>query len=307
MTFRELVFGPGSDALVVQTTAPAKLNLVLAVGAKRSDGYHELASVMQAIDLADQLTIRVSAGAGGHLAHPTVTKVTVDAPALPAGDTLATAAVEAFCERWGRALDVAVTIDKRIPIGAGFGGGSSDAAAVLRSLQVLTGSPLSPGELQATAADIGSDVTFFLTASGRALVRGRGDRVRELAPGADQIWVIATPASSVQTRTVFGRLASDRAADLPDDASLEAQAHALSVAPRNDLAAAAMEECSCSAALLSAFAALGVPAQVAGSGSGVWAAASSLVEATELLAAANEAGAAWGAVAQSCQIPQASG
>ena len=147
--------------------ACAKINLVLRVGGKRPDGYHELVTLIARVSLADVLLIDTAA-------HTTVT-----CPGLPGGDTLVTRALELLCEAAGYDEGFTVHIDKRIPHGAGLGGGSADAAASLRFANDLLPTPLIPSELTRIAGLIGSDVPALLHDEA-TLARGRGEHVEVL-------------------------------------------------------------------------------------------------------------------------------
>jgi 4-diphosphocytidyl-2-C-methyl-D-erythritol kinase len=151
------------------TLAPAKVNLVLRVGAPRPDGYHDILSLLVPLDLADEVDVRISRRAG---------PVTCTVPARPDLDgaaNLAARAAELFRRRFGIDRAVAIRIDKRIPVVAGLGGGSSDAAAVLRIL-ARAFRVRDARALADIALEVGSDVPFFLGA-GAAWARGRGERL----------------------------------------------------------------------------------------------------------------------------------
>jgi 4-diphosphocytidyl-2-C-methyl-D-erythritol kinase len=173
--------------------APAKINLVLRVGPRRPDGYHEIVSLMAQVDLADTLTLARAA------------RTVVDCPGLAGGDTLVTRALAAFCdavEPDGGPGGFHAVISKRIPAGAGLGGGSSDAAAALRAANRLYGTPLTGAELSDVAATIGSDVPFFLGPA-VAIARGRGVQLEPgpaLPPAAV---VLAHPGRPLATRDVY--------------------------------------------------------------------------------------------------------
>jgi 4-diphosphocytidyl-2-C-methyl-D-erythritol kinase len=154
---------------VLRERAYAKLNLVLHVGPPREDGLHPICSLMASVDLADELT-----------ATPRESGTdTVRCPGVP-DENLAARALAAFRSRAGRDLPpLAVEIDKRIPVAAGLGGGSADAAAVLRIANELAGGPLSDEELLRLAADLGSDVPSQLEPR-HALVQGVGERIEPL-------------------------------------------------------------------------------------------------------------------------------
>jgi 4-diphosphocytidyl-2-C-methyl-D-erythritol kinase len=156
--------------LALVTAAPAKVNLVLRVGPGRADGYHDLRSLMVPLDLADEVLVRVAARPG-----PVTCRVP-GRPELDGASNLAARAAEAFRERFGVRSGIAIRIRKRIPVVAGLGGGSSDAAAVIRILARAFRVEDRPS-LGEIALSVGSDVPFFLGA-GPAWVEGRGERLR---------------------------------------------------------------------------------------------------------------------------------
>ena len=158
----------------IRLRAFAKINLGLRVLSLRSDHYHEIRTLYQAVSLADEIAIEIG---------PRSDQIEVDAkdPAVPGGPgNLAYRACEAWRKARGLLRRIRVTIDKRIPPGSGLGGASSDAAATLTGLERLTGDRLPVAERLRIAAAIGSDVPFFLV-GGRALGCGRGEEVYPLA------------------------------------------------------------------------------------------------------------------------------
>ena len=155
--------------------APAKINLALEVIRHRSDGYHDIDTVMSTIDLADRVEI-VERAPGAGLA---VTLTGAYAAGIDATDDLAGRAARSIAEAAGRAPDLAVRVEKRIPSPAGLGGGSSDAAAVLRGVDALWGLDWGAERLAALGATIGSDVPFFVH-GGVARCTGRGERVEPI-------------------------------------------------------------------------------------------------------------------------------
>jgi 4-diphosphocytidyl-2-C-methyl-D-erythritol kinase len=160
--------------VALELVAPAKLNLTLEVLGRRPDRYHEIASVMQTIDLADRVVLEAADRLTLELAGVTA--------GLPEDATanLAYRAAIALREAAGQpGLGARIVLEKRIPAGAGLGGGSSDAAAVLRGLNQLWRLRLDLVTLTEIAADLGSDIPFFLH-GGAALVRGRGETVGSL-------------------------------------------------------------------------------------------------------------------------------
>ncbi len=155
--------------------APAKINLALEILRRRPDGFHEIATVMTTLDLADRVSIWPRpAGAGLE-----VTLTGTYAEGIDPANDLARQAAARMAEVLGRSPDVRIEVEKRIPSPGGLGGGSSDAAAVLRGLTRLWGVDWQPGRLEALAAKIGSDIPFFLH-GGTAFCSGRGEVVEPL-------------------------------------------------------------------------------------------------------------------------------
>lgn len=182
----------------------AKLNLGLRIAGTRDDGYHEIVSVFQQISLCDHLEIETRPGNGGISLNCT--------GGLPNGpDNLAWKAARLFLDLSGEKLDVGLRLEKRIPSRAGLGGGSSDAASVLRGLASMTGR--ADLDLSSLAATLGSDVPFFM-AGGTALVRGRGERIDPL-PTIPFHAVLVHPPVSVSTPEAY-RL-WDREAEHPPE------------------------------------------------------------------------------------------
>lgn len=177
--------------------ACAKINLGLQILGKRPDGYHEIRSTLQSVSLADSLELRL-AGEGLTLE--------IDDPTLPAGaDNLVWRAAERVLSGLSKRPGVAIRLNKKIPAGAGLGGGSSDAAATLVGLDRLLGLRLDPSDLAAHAATLGSDVPYFLT-GGTALVTGRGTEVRPLPDLPFREVLIVHPGGSLSTRLVYAQI-----------------------------------------------------------------------------------------------------
>ena len=154
----------------MQLFAPAKVNLSFKILRRREDGFHEIDTLMAPISLADELTIEPNDSDAG-------ISFSSDDPTLPAGEeNLVVKAARRFFAEIGREPRVQIALRKKIPHSAGLGGGSSDAASTLLGLNQLHGAPLSSDRLTSLAAEIGSDVPFFLTA-GPARCRGRGEVV----------------------------------------------------------------------------------------------------------------------------------
>lgn len=163
--------------------APAKVNLVLRVLGKRADGFHDIETLMVPVSLADSIDIGVSEGAGIELA--------CGDPDVPADSSnLVWRAADAFAAHTGRTFRTSIALRKNIPPGAGLGGGSSDAAAVLVALNRLLDARLTDAELESIAAPLGSDIPFFIR--GRpAICRGRGEilEAARLVPAAELLLV----------------------------------------------------------------------------------------------------------------------
>ena len=190
--------------------AGAKLNLSLDVLGLAPDGYHDLRMVMQEVAFGDDLEIELTED-GSFAIDP-------GRPYLPAdGRNLALRAAMLFLE--GTGLGARIKTVKRIPVCAGMGGGSADAAAVLRAVNRLTGAGRTDDELRALALRLGSDVPFCV-AGGTALAEGRGERLTPLAPMPDCSIVICKPAFSIQTPDLFGRIDKRKSRLHPDTAGL---------------------------------------------------------------------------------------
>ena len=170
--------------------SPAKINLSLEVLKKREDGYHQIRSLMQAVDLSDELTLEK---------RPEGVAISSDHHGCPADETnLAFKAASLLLreEREDRGVDI--HIRKRIPVSAGLGGGSSNAAAALRGVRQLFKLDVPDGKLHQLAARVGSDVPFFLC-SGQALVQGRGERIRPIRIYGGYWLVMVYPGIEVST------------------------------------------------------------------------------------------------------------
>ncbi len=180
----------------------AKINLTLDVLGKRVDGYHELATIMQMIDLYDTLCLTRS--------NEDRVSIVSTQSELDNDDNLAVRAAQAVRQHLSLTQGVHIELDKRIPIAAGLGGGSSNAAAVLLALRQWWQLPLTTEDLLALASSLGSDVPFFLTA-GLALCEGRGERLTPLPvywPTSMRWILLVKPAISVSTATIFRELPS---------------------------------------------------------------------------------------------------
>jgi len=176
--------------LTIALPARAKLNLDLEVIKRRDDGYHELRTTMQTIELHDLLLVALASE----------TTLTVSGMKVDHNDNSVLKAQQALEHATRRKLPAAFHLHKRIPPGSGMGGASSDAAAALRALKALYGLDLDL-DLEPVAAEVGSDVPFFLR-GGAAIVEGRGDRVVPV-PIKPAWFAIAWPGIELSTRAVY--------------------------------------------------------------------------------------------------------
>lgn len=263
---------------MIRLTAPAKVNLFLAVRGVRPDGYHQLETIFQAIDLTDEIELDLL---------PEGIRVSSDHPDLPIGEeNLCRRAAALLQQRMASQKGVEIRLTKQIPIGAGLGGGSSNAAAVLRGLSRLWELDLKEHALQQLGASLGADVAFFLR-GGTALGRGRGEFLSPLP--TPRLWlVIAWPKVALSTRLVYqawDEQPSYGAVELAELAqAIEADDPArIAGALRNDLEAATLRLCpACGELKRRLLAAGALGAMVSGSGSAVFGIAESASEAAEV-------------------------
>lgn len=195
----------------VVVRAPAKVNLTLRITGRRDDGYHLLDSLMFAVSLYDTVTVSCRAASRASVS------CSVSGPEkVPGGaSNLAARAAAAVMDRLGEKARVAIRLRKVVPFGAGLGGGSSDAAAVIRVLPALLGRRLKPADAHAIAVGLGADVPFFL-ACRPSRATGIGDRLAPLARVPSGAMVLVVPPERVNTawayRNALPRLTSSRAA-----------------------------------------------------------------------------------------------
>lgn len=183
--------------MTLQVLSPAKVNLFLYVLRRRADGYHDLFSLMCRIGLYDEILLNP--------ASATIALRCSD-PSLPVDDgNLAFRAARRFYEALGRSGGVEIRLVKRIPVGAGLGGGSSNAASVLLGLNHLHDAPLSPDRLIAIGRSLGADVPFFLFQS-PALASGIGDRLETFSAIPSLTALVVSPPFTVSTRMVYQSL-----------------------------------------------------------------------------------------------------
>ncbi|WP_432156941.1 4-(cytidine 5'-diphospho)-2-C-methyl-D-erythritol kinase [Streptomyces sp. bgisy153] len=228
--------------MTVTVRVPAKVNVQLAVGAARADGFHDLANVFLAVGLYDEITVTPADTLRVTCAGPDADKVPLDRTNLAARAALALA------ERYGRAPDVHIHIAKDIPVAGGMAGGSADGAGALLACDALWGTRASRDELLDICAELGSDVPFSLV-GGAALGTGRGEKLTALDVGGTFHWVFAFAQRGLSTPAVFrefDRLGEDT--DIPEpvasqpliDALAKGDPDALAATVTNDLQPAAL-------------------------------------------------------------------
>jgi 4-diphosphocytidyl-2-C-methyl-D-erythritol kinase len=199
----------------ITVAAPAKVNLWLRVGPLKPSGFHDLDTLFCGLDLADTVTVEPAPlGSGIQL------RVTFDAPLTeppdlgPASENLATRAAHAFAARAGVEADLHLDLVKRIPAGGGLGGGSSDAAAVLRALARLHPGALSHTAVMEIAGELGSDVPFFASGHALAYGRDRGTALTPAPPLPPRPLLIVLPPFGISTADAYRWLDEDRRAGL---------------------------------------------------------------------------------------------
>ena len=188
--------------MATQVFSPAKINLYLRIVGQRPDGYHELETVMLPLDFGDTMTFE---------SRPAGLELTCDDPSVPDDDSnLAVRAAKLLGTR-----GVTITLQKRTPVAAGLGGGSSNAATALLALNPGE----SPATLHAMAAQLGSDINFFL-AGGAALCRGRGELVESIACRLSATILLVNPGFGISTKWAYERWAAGALTATPPDVSL---------------------------------------------------------------------------------------
>jgi len=271
----------------IKLRAPAKVNLTLEVLGERTDGYHELRSLVQCISLADELTLETT--------EKDITVSVRGEPAPEGAQNLCHTAATKFIEQVGSPAGVEIQLTKHIPAGRGLGGGSSDAAATLLGLRELVEEAPSEDQLHQMAAELGSDVPLFLS-GGAAVISGRGEQVQSMtAWWEDRALVVAWPDLGISTAEAYELLECD---DFTDgeitaaaqqalaDGRFDAERHLFNcfqraVSSRWPQIAEVQEDM----AQIS-----GAPAVLSGSGSAVFCMLPSLSEAEQIAAAVSQAG-----------------
>ncbi|MGP4046492.1 4-(cytidine 5'-diphospho)-2-C-methyl-D-erythritol kinase [Streptomyces sp. 2A115] len=226
----------------VTVRVPAKVNVQLAVGGARPDGFHDLANVFLAVGLYDEVTVSPADALRVTCEGPDASQVPLDRT------NLAARAAEKLAARVGRAADVHIHIAKDIPVAGGMAGGSADGAGALLACDALWGTGAARSELLDICAELGSDVPFSLV-GGAALGTGRGEKLRVLDVGGAFHWVFAVADGGLSTPAVYGEFDRlNEGVDVPEpvasrvllDALAKGDSVALAAALSNDLQAAAL-------------------------------------------------------------------
>jgi 4-diphosphocytidyl-2-C-methyl-D-erythritol kinase len=195
------------SAKVARVAAQAKLNLGLRILARERSGYHEIETLFARIALADTVTVRPGNELRSLVVHGLASG--------PERENLAYLAAAAYSEATGWPGGFEIEIEKRIPVGGGLGGGSSDAGAVLRALNALAARPVSDAELLRIALTIGADVPYLTTTEPLALAWGRGERMLSLPALPERTVLLVLPGFAVSTADAFGWIVSSRPVDVP--------------------------------------------------------------------------------------------
>lgn len=197
---------------MIELFSPAKINLFLRVLGRRKDGYHEIATLMQTVDFGDTLTFSLSKQDILTCSHP---NLACDR------SNLIWRAIDLYRKKTGKIFQVSIHLEKRIPMQAGMGGGSSNAATALYGVNALLGHPVSNEELQLWGGELGSDVPFFFS-RGIAYCTGRGERIRELKPIEFQRPFTAIfPEEKLGTVDVYRQLNLEKCSKKDPEAILE--------------------------------------------------------------------------------------
>jgi 4-diphosphocytidyl-2-C-methyl-D-erythritol kinase len=208
MPSREAVINPQPSPSEITVFAPAKINVILRILDRRPDGFHNLWSIMQTVALEDEVQIRLRADRQDIHLRCDATQLAADQ------SNLVYRAAAAVLARAQQSIGLDIELRKRIPMGAGLGGGSSDAAATIIGLNYLLRLEWSPTQMADVGQSLGSDVPFFLFAPS-AFVAGRGETVRPIVVEGVRWVVLVNPGFGVNTKWAYQELAATRTAVTP--------------------------------------------------------------------------------------------
>ncbi len=184
----------------MKITAPAKINLYLNVLCERDDGFHEIETLFERISICDEISVEFAQG---------TTRITCSDPGIPTGEgSLLDNIVRAFNEKTSKKASFTIDLKKNIPVAAGLGGGSSDAASLLRGLNELSGYPLEDKELMTIGQSLGADIAFFLTDCRFAIGRRRGDVLETLESQLEIGHILVNPPFEVSTKEVYNNISA---------------------------------------------------------------------------------------------------
>jgi 4-diphosphocytidyl-2-C-methyl-D-erythritol kinase len=182
-------------------TAPAKINLYLKVLSKRDDGYHQIETFFERISIFDRLSIES--------VRDSSTTIVCDDSRVPLGEeSLMGRIARAFREKSGKKVHFYVKLEKNIPLGAGLGGGSSDAAALLKGMNSLTGFPLDEAALYEVSSQLGADIPFFVSEGSFARGTERGDIIQKVETDLEIWHILVTPPFEVSTRDIYNKISA---------------------------------------------------------------------------------------------------
>lgn len=256
------------NILSTHILAPAKINLFLKILAEEKSGYHQLETLYATVDFGDEIVLSRTTGSG---TRGVALEVVGPSP-CPAEENLAYRAATALLDRVGSREGVHLRLTKNIPVGAGLGGGSSDAGATLRALNTLLGEPVSGSVLLELAGQLGADVPFFASGAGMALAWGRGERLLPLPGTAGLAILLALPPLHIATAEAYQDLkVADRVA--PTTLALDelGRRDTLAKLAMNDFEAGVFERHPELGALRGAIQEAGaLTARLSGSGSGLF-------------------------------------
>ncbi len=183
----------------IEIAAPAKINLFLKVLGKRPDGYHDIYSWFQAVSLSDNLTISLADSDNVRL------KIKGDTDLMPDRSNIVSKAAQLMRERFGLDRGMDILLEKNIPVAAGMGGGSSDAAATIKGINRLFGLGLDNKKMAEIGLEMGSDIPFFFS-SGQAEVTGRGENIDEIELPLNYEIILITPYLEISTGAAYASL-----------------------------------------------------------------------------------------------------
>jgi 4-diphosphocytidyl-2-C-methyl-D-erythritol kinase len=208
MPSREAVINPRPSPSEITVFAPAKINVILRILDRRPDGFHNLWSIMQTVSLEDEVQIRLRPERQDIQLRCDATQLAADR------NNLVYRAAAEVLARTKQSIGLDIDLRKRIPMGAGLGGGSSDAAATILGLNQLLQLQWSPEKMAEAGQSLGSDVPFFLFAPS-AFVAGRGETVRPVIVEGERWVVLVNPGFGVNTKWAYQELAATRTAVIP--------------------------------------------------------------------------------------------